>query len=180
LMNDAFNNSMKESEEGYWEYLSRVVGETETLIMSKKAHERSDCYPKHIYYCASEEEVEKFHLKYSVSDVSGLSAENRFVVETSGAAASSIQETQRTINDNIIVLGKDVIERSRRQDEELAEMRMLVEKSRGHDEMKQELAELKEYVERPRGHDEVERGLADLRELVKDLVSQLKTKNVPS
>ncbi|KAF9931776.1 hypothetical protein BGZ65_004715 [Modicella reniformis] len=57
--------------------------------------------------------------------VSNPSTENRFLVETSGAAGSPIQETQRTINDNIVALGKAMVERSRRQDEKLAEMEML-------------------------------------------------------
>ncbi|KAF9983654.1 hypothetical protein BGZ65_001562 [Modicella reniformis] len=198
LMNDAFNDSLKEGERDYWKLLSRVVAETETLIKLTRERERSDYYPKHIYYYASEEEVEKFHLKYSISHVSGLSAENRFVVESSEAAASSIQ---RTINDNITALGKDMVERSRRQDEELAEMRMLVERPRGYNEMKQELSELKKHVASSHGGidevkqelaelkkqiassrdtDKVQQELADLKELVKDFMFELRSKNAPS
>ncbi|KAF9980034.1 hypothetical protein BGZ65_005643 [Modicella reniformis] len=101
--------------------------------MTKTARERGDYYPKQIYYCASEEEAAQFHSKYLITNVSNLSAENRFVVETSGAAASSIQDTQHTINDTILALGKDMVERSRKQDEELAGL-------------KREMAELKKLI----------------------------------
>ncbi|KAF9993080.1 hypothetical protein BGZ65_011453, partial [Modicella reniformis] len=96
--------------------------------MPKATHERGDYYPKQIYYGEDEEEVMKFHEKYSNADV-----------KPSGVAASSIGETQRTINDNIMALGKDMVERSHRQDEELSNLRAQVAGS-------QELAELKELV----------------------------------
>ncbi|KAF9984497.1 hypothetical protein BGZ65_000251, partial [Modicella reniformis] len=70
LMNDAFENSMKESEMAYWELLSEVVAEAETIMMRNMVRERGDYYPKHIYYCASAEEAEKFHSKSSLSDAS--------------------------------------------------------------------------------------------------------------
>ncbi|KAF9951102.1 hypothetical protein BGZ65_006190, partial [Modicella reniformis] len=95
----------------------------ETYSMSNKDRERADYYPKYMYYHASEEDAAKFHLKYATTNVSNLSAENRFLAETS---ASSMQETKRTINDDIMALGKDMVKRSRRQDEELAELKGLV------------------------------------------------------
>ncbi|KAF9926711.1 hypothetical protein BGZ65_007184, partial [Modicella reniformis] len=146
IMNDAFNESEKEGELAHWKLLSGVIAEVETHAMFNAERERGDYYPKQIYYCASEEEAVQFHSKYSITDVSNLSAENRFLVE---ASASSIQETKRTINDNIMALGKDMVE-------------------------------LRTLVERPHSYDKVEQELSELKELFKDLVFQLKTKNVLS
>ncbi|KAF9915194.1 hypothetical protein BGZ65_000855 [Modicella reniformis] len=107
-MNDAFVESATEGEIAHWKLLAEVVAEVETHIMSKKAHERGHYYPKQIYYCASEEKATKFHSKYAIFDDSSLSAENRFVVETSRKADVIVRENQHNINDNIMVLSDDL------------------------------------------------------------------------
>ncbi|KAF9952883.1 hypothetical protein BGZ65_004999 [Modicella reniformis] len=118
-MNDAFVESEKAGETSHWKLLSQVVAEVEThilYILYRKAYKRGDYYPKQIYYCASEEEAMQFHSKYSIIDDSSLSAESRFVVETSRTTAASIRENQRAINDNIMVLRNDMFNHSCNQD----------------------------------------------------------------
>ncbi|KAF9981269.1 hypothetical protein BGZ65_004137, partial [Modicella reniformis] len=159
LMNDAFNESEKEGELAHWKLLSGVIAEVETHAMFKSDRERGDYYPKQIYYGESEEEVREFHKKYSNADV-----------ETSGVAASSIGETQRSINDIIMDLGKDMAEQSRRQYEELAGRSNIQ-----HD----ELTTLRALVESSRDNDEVKKELTDLKEVLMNIASQLKI-NVPS
>ncbi|KAF9945178.1 hypothetical protein BGZ65_011069 [Modicella reniformis] len=114
-MNDAFNESEKEGEIAYLRLLSEVIAEKETHAMRKATLERDDYYPKRIYYGASEEEDVQFHSKYFITDVWNLSAENRFVVETSKENTTSIQETvkdsivalRRDTKDDIMALGRD-------------------------------------------------------------------------
>ncbi|KAF9967812.1 hypothetical protein BGZ65_012911, partial [Modicella reniformis] len=128
----------------------------------------------YMYYHASEEDAVQFHSKYTTTSVSNLSA-----------------EIKRTINDNIMAIGKDMVEQSRRQYEELAcrsymqheeltKLSAIVKSSRGNDEMKQEFAELKEHVASSRVNDKVEQELAELKGLVKELMSELRSKNAPS
>ncbi|KAF9995602.1 hypothetical protein BGZ65_008758, partial [Modicella reniformis] len=167
LMYDVFTESTKDGAIIHLDLLAEIVAEVETYSMSNNDRDRGDYYPKYMYYCASEEEIARFRTKYSISGVSYLSAENRFQVETSGADASSIQRT--IINDNIMALGKDMVEQSRRQDEESYQSRRQYE----------ELARLRALVESFRSNDEVKQELAELKELVKNLASQQKT-NVSS
>jgi hypothetical protein len=65
--------------------------EVEAFIADK----RSQSYPTYIYYCASDEEAEKFQSKYSISNVSSLSPEGRFVVEDSRRDYSCRQDEMR-------------------------------------------------------------------------------------
>jgi hypothetical protein len=105
---------------------------------------------EYIYYCADDEEVEKFRSRHSIYQISDLSPENRFVAETSREAHTEIHSTQCAILQNIS------------------------EMQRENRDMKQELAELKGAVERSRGHDDLKQELTELKGLVKDLMLQLK------
>jgi hypothetical protein len=83
-------------------------------------------HPGLVYYHVTEEEVEKYWSKHSVSNVSSLSPENRFVVETSSA-------NQHTILNDIKTLAEDAkLERS--------------DRVRSHHETKQEIAEAKQEI----------------------------------
>jgi len=97
---------------------ARVV-EMEMLTVYNQGVSNHDSYPEYIYYCANDEEVNKFQSQFTISEASGLSPENRFVVE----------ETQRTIQ----TLEKDVAVEA-------------VGRHQDHDELKQELTELRELV----------------------------------
>ncbi|KAF9960624.1 hypothetical protein BGZ65_011995, partial [Modicella reniformis] len=133
-MNDAFNESAEEGEIAHLRLLSGVIAEKETHVMTKAGQERGDYYPKRIYYGASEEEAARFHSKYSITDVSTLSAENRFVVETSKMETTSIRETmtsiRETMNDNIVALRRDtndnIMTLRRNTDDELAMLKVLL------------------------------------------------------
>lgn len=91
-------------------------------------------YVRYVYYFASEEEVDRFKSKYLVSDISSLSPENRFVVESSAA-------NQNTIMNDIKNLGDARVERSDR-------IRNHHETQHEIAEMKQEMAELRMLVHR--------------------------------
>ncbi|KAF9974351.1 hypothetical protein BGZ65_008775, partial [Modicella reniformis] len=88
-MNNAFNESAEEGEIAHLKLLSGVIAEKETYAMTKASREKGDYYPKRIYYGASDEEAVRFHSKYSITDVSTLSAENRFVVKSSSDEVTS-------------------------------------------------------------------------------------------
>ncbi|KAF9993786.1 hypothetical protein BGZ65_010642, partial [Modicella reniformis] len=107
IMNDAYNESATEGEISHWKLLSGVIAEVETHAISKLAQEWGDYYPKRIYYCANEDDAVQFHSKYSIVDISNLSAESRFVVESSKVEATSIRESQRTMNDTIMKMRND-------------------------------------------------------------------------
>ncbi|KAK3824676.1 MAG: hypothetical protein J3Q66DRAFT_325773 [Benniella sp.] len=81
LMNDAFNESAKEGGIGYWKLVSEVIAEMEMLTVYNQGVSNHDSYPEYIYYCANDEEVNKFQSQFTISEASGLSPENRFVVE---------------------------------------------------------------------------------------------------
>ncbi|KAF9937280.1 hypothetical protein BGZ65_001607 [Modicella reniformis] len=108
IMNDAFNESATEGNIAHWKLLSEVIAEVETHAMLEQSLKKADYYPKQIFYRASEEEALEFHSEYSITDISNLSAENRFMVETSKEDATSIRESQRTINDGIVGLENDI------------------------------------------------------------------------
>ena len=72
-------------------------------------------YSRLVYYHTTEEEVEKYWSKYSDSDISNLSAENRFVVETSSA-------NHHTIMNDIKALAEQVSS----EQKEMAELKLLV------------------------------------------------------
>ncbi|KAK3824979.1 MAG: LOW QUALITY PROTEIN: hypothetical protein J3Q66DRAFT_326600 [Benniella sp.] len=93
LMNDAFQASEKEGELAHYKHLVEVIAEMEAT--SKYIGKPFN------YYHATEKEVEQYWSKYSVSDVSSLSAENRFVVETSSA-------NHHTIMNDIKALAEEV------------------------------------------------------------------------
>ncbi|KAG0004132.1 hypothetical protein BGZ65_000871, partial [Modicella reniformis] len=149
-----------------------ILIEVETHVMTKSDRKRSDYYPKQIYYWASEEQVVKFHSKYSVCDAS------------SGSYFHGIDEVKQELA-NL----KEHIASSRDNDEvrqELANLKAHVASSRDSDDVKQELVNLKAQVASSRDNDEVKQELVEvkqelgeLKELVKNLVSQLKA-NVSS
>ncbi|KAF9342484.1 hypothetical protein BGX34_008086, partial [Mortierella sp. NVP85] len=74
---------------------------------------------EYIYYCADDEDVEKFRSRHSILQASDLSPQNRFVVESSREAHTETHFTQRVILDEL---------------------------QRENQETKQELAELKAMV----------------------------------
>ncbi|KAK3824978.1 MAG: hypothetical protein J3Q66DRAFT_326588 [Benniella sp.] len=115
LMNDAFQASEKEGELAHYKHLVEVIAEMEVTL--KYLGNPFNTYNSSIlvYYHASEKEVEQYWSKYSVSDVSSLSAENRFVVETSSA-------NHHTIMNDIKTLAEEV----RSEQKEMAELKLLV------------------------------------------------------
>ncbi|KAF9983582.1 hypothetical protein BGZ65_001634 [Modicella reniformis] len=130
LMNDAFVASEKEGEIAYLKLLSEVVTDAETYFTLGGLIQRSsNWFPKYIYYCASAEEIEKFQSRFSISDVSSLSPESRFIVESSTTELSKISAIQRRIVSDVDALAED-----------------MSKYTRGQDEMKQELVEMKDLL----------------------------------
>ncbi|KAF9950193.1 hypothetical protein BGZ65_006777 [Modicella reniformis] len=114
IMNDAYTESATEGEISHWKLLSGVIAEVETYAMSEKARERGDYYPKHIYYCASEEEAMRFHSNFSITDVSKLySDKSSFVVDTPKEEAASLRENQRIMNEEIAKLKELLVNQTR-------------------------------------------------------------------
>jgi hypothetical protein len=83
--------------------------------------------PQYVYYFEYDSKVEKFNAKDSVSEISNLSPENRFVAESSREAHTETQATQHMILQHISEM--------QRQNQDMR---------RENQEMKQELSEMKD------------------------------------
>ncbi|KAK3824980.1 MAG: hypothetical protein J3Q66DRAFT_419865 [Benniella sp.] len=134
------------------EVISALIRRTSTVLKLRYSRRRYIYnYPGLVYYHATEEEVEKYWSKYSVSEVSNLSAEDRFVVETSSA-------NHHTIMNDIKALAEDVkIDRS--------------DRARSHHETKQEIAEAKQEIA------EAKQEIVELKQLIVSLLRKLDDKN---
>ncbi|KAF9987533.1 hypothetical protein BGZ65_003192 [Modicella reniformis] len=194
LMNDAFTASEKEGEIAHYKFLSQVVAEVETHIMSRKARMRSDYYPKYVYYCASEKEVEQFQSQYTILDVSSLSAENRFMMEASAVSNSMTHFFQPEIfgpwGPNILVFKMKHPPTSAPTStptptptptaNATATTSDAAVTGSSQDEVKQELAQLKALVEHRPHQDEVKQELTELRVLVQAILVKMDAKDTQS
>lgn len=114
----------------------------ELLTVYNQGVSNHDSYPEYIYYCANDEEVNRFQSQFTISEASGLSPENRFV-------ADAVEETRRTIHGRIETLGQGITAEHRTLHESIAttlEKEGRTERSCDHDELRQELTELRGLV----------------------------------
>jgi hypothetical protein len=79
-----------------------------------------------VYYHATEKEVEQYWSKYSVSDVSNLSAENRFVVESSSANQHTIMNDIKALAEEVKLERSDRVSSNHAAQKEIAELKQLV------------------------------------------------------
>jgi hypothetical protein len=107
------------------------------MMLKRVSH---DCYPKYIYYTATDKEVRQFQSKYLVSDVSSLSAQNRYIMETS----TSISHVTHS-NQNAII--EDLTSMKSQQESNVQEMEELKKlMTQNHSNVRQELEMLKGLV----------------------------------
>ncbi|KAF9344431.1 hypothetical protein BGX34_005676, partial [Mortierella sp. NVP85] len=71
-------------------------------------------------------EVKKYWSKYSISDTSNLSAENRFMVETSSANQHTIMNDIKALAEEVKMERSDRVSSNRAVQKEITELKQLV------------------------------------------------------
>ncbi|KAG0013361.1 hypothetical protein BGZ80_011124 [Entomortierella chlamydospora] len=108
LMNDAFNESKDQGQLVWLKQWSEVIAEVEVFLMTQSTRQNRNYFPDFIYYGASEQEAELYESKFSITDKSNLSIENRYLVETLEDEQSAAQQTQRALLRDVQALTKEL------------------------------------------------------------------------
>ncbi|KAF9947373.1 hypothetical protein BGZ65_008860, partial [Modicella reniformis] len=160
LMYDVFTECEKDGDIVHLNRLAEIVTDVEKYVMSNKARARTDYYPKYMYYGASAEDVVRFHSKYSISGISG---------DSCARGNDEVKQELAKLKEHVVNEVK----------QELTTLKALVASSHDGIEVKQELATLKAQVASSHGSiDEVKQELVELRGLIKDLLLEMRTRDV--
>ncbi|KAG0006421.1 hypothetical protein BGZ65_008231, partial [Modicella reniformis] len=116
LMNDGFNESKDQGQLAWLKQWSEVIAEVEIFLMTPSTRQNRNFFPDYIYYGANEQEAELYESKYSISNRSNLSIENRFLADTFFVEQSMTQLAQRAILRDVQALGRDIDRLKQTQD----------------------------------------------------------------
>ncbi|KAK3824675.1 MAG: hypothetical protein J3Q66DRAFT_419306 [Benniella sp.] len=108
LMNDAFNMSETEGKRAYWKLLSEVIAEMEMISMYTERATNNDSNSEFIYYCANDEEVEKFMARSEISYLAESTQANKETQSTQRVILKDIHDQGNALKNEFESLKKQV------------------------------------------------------------------------